>query len=176
MSSRDEVLWWWLMQRHGLHGSKGNNVVLNWHPQKWLHSRKWCFVDVHGFWWVQVCGSFLSDLFSFLQDRAKFDYCVDLFKGVFGLSIFYGFGYFHSWFVDPVRWGDCWCLDDVVIKLYLVRYAFCYCLCQHWYVASVMFHGGADIPCIGGMEIPVFYCLRFVVYHLYKFRIPLLNL
>ena len=41
---------------------------------------------------------------------------------------------------------------------------------RHYFVASIMFHGGADIPFIEGMEIPGFSCLRFVVYHCFCAR------
>ena len=80
MFSRDEVLRWWQTRRRGVHGIKVNIVVeigsglsvgfhflrpgrwlegvklvvFCWHPRKWPHPQKWCSVDVHIFWWVQV--------------------------------------------------------------------------------------------------------------------------
>ena len=153
MSSSDEALRWWLMQRRDVHGSKGNIVVSYWHPRKWRHHWKWCWVDVHGFRWVQVMlVLFVAFFFFLVVSCAVWWFCRHV-RGCFWMVNFYGFGKFHSCFVDPICLGDCWCLENVVVKLDRVGCALRYCFFWHYFVASIMFHGGADIPFIEGMSL-----------------------
>ena len=64
---------------------------------------------------------------------------------------FYGFCQFHSCLVDYIRLSDFWCLNNVLVKLDYAGCALCPCFSEDYFVASIMFNGGADITCIEGM-------------------------
>ena len=89
---------WYFIGNHGSGCTLGSDVQLT------------C-IDIYGF---RFCGSFLSDLFSSCRSVHSlmiasmcFRVCLDgSFLMILVSSVF-----------DSIRWGDFWCLGDVVIKL-----------------------------------------------------------